>query len=181
MQGLTLGHVAAGFAYTPIFTRVTTQCSASLFNCQNVVEQQQRDNHGNLSILGVVTHRLLINRMQCAVLGHVKSVGREWMHMCTWQKVVFFFYKGCDQCYCVCWMRVGCNLMPVSGLSLLGGLHWLSIRQSFCVSWSVPGLFVDFQMNQHWPCDLSLFPAQQKGQILEACMTDRTELAYEDG
>ena len=93
MQGLTLGHVAAGFAYTPIFTRVTTQCSASLFNCQNVVEQQQRDNHGNLSILGVVTHRLLINRMQCAVLGHVKSVGREWMHMCTWQKVVFFLQR----------------------------------------------------------------------------------------
>ena len=32
----------------------------------------------------------------------------------------------------VCWVRVGNT--SVFGLSLLGGLHWLSIRQSLCVS-----------------------------------------------
>ena len=56
--------------------------------------------------------------------------------ICAHGKKKSFFTRSCDQCHCLYWVRVGCNVMPVSGLSLLGGLHWPSIRQSLCVSQS---------------------------------------------
>ena len=45
-----------------------------------------------------MTHTLFIKCMQLAALGHVKSAGRgAYAHAAK----KTFFYKGCDQCYCV--------------------------------------------------------------------------------
>lgn len=69
-----------------------------------------------------------------------------------------------------------CQSFSVSGLSLLGGSHWLSIRQSLSVSQS-----------SITACELpkdsasTLIPVLQKRQNLEACMTNWAELAHGDG
>ena len=45
-----------------------------------------------------MTHSLFIKCMQLAALSHVKSTGRgAYVHAAK----KTFFYKGCDQCYCV--------------------------------------------------------------------------------
>ena len=79
-------------------------------------------------------------RIQLPALGHVKSTVKG-AHPRVWQK---FFAKGCDQCYCVYWVRVGCNVMPVC-LPL-----WLALAINQTVSVSHPWLLVDFQKISVW-------------------------------
>ena len=68
-----------------------------------------------------------------------------------------------------------CNA-SVSGLSLFGGLHWPSIRQSLCLTIICECLWTSKAFSI--VTDLSL---PQKLQNLEASMTERTELAQGDG
>ena len=85
------------------------------------------------AILSVLAHTLFIKCIHLAALGHVKSAGRgAYVHAAK-----NFFYKGLWS-VSLCVLSEGglqCNA-SVSGLSLLGGLHWPSIRQSLCVSQS---------------------------------------------
>ena len=54
---------------------------------------------------------------------HYSSNAYNWPLLVTWKAQKgcictcgknFFFTKGCDQCHCVYWVRVDCNVMPVS-------------------------------------------------------------------
>ena len=56
-----------------------------------------------------MAHTLFIKCMQLAALGYVKSTGRgAYAHAAKKDLIFFyFFYKGCDQCYCTCVLSGG--------------------------------------------------------------------------
>ena len=78
-----------------------------------------------------MAYTLFIKCIQLAALGHVKSTERgEYAHVAK----TSFLYKRLRS-VSLCVLSEGglrCNA-DVSGLSLFGGLYWLSIRQSLCV------------------------------------------------
>ena len=151
-------------------------CSLYPFNCQFVVKWQQNKNHSNLGILG--SWSCIIHQMH--------PIDRSWLCekcgkgcICARGKKKTFT-KGCDQCYCVYWVRVGCNVMPVclTCHCLVACIGHPS--DSPYVSRNHLWLPVDFQriQHRHWSQPP---PVLQKLQNLEASMTERTELAHGDG
>ena len=123
--------------------------------------------------MGVVSHTLFINACNWQLLATWKA--REGVHMRTRQQRLFSkVVISATVCTESEWSGLY-SIASVSGLSLLGDLHWLSIRQSLCVSQScVPGWTACWR-----PCKgfsigtvISNSPSLAEGQILEACMTD---------
>ena len=111
-------------------------------------------------------HALFIKCVQVAALGHVKSPGRgAYAHAAKniFFFFFFFFFFFLQSSVLLCVLSEGWLLSnaSVSDLSLLGGLHWQSIRQSVCQSEFSIGTVI------------SGSPSSTEGQILQACMTDR--------